>query len=460
MSTGNMTTGFFTETLAGQGWEVRAPQHGRAILDGAADSRKVREGDLFVGFRGEHVDGNEYLEQALERGAAAIVGERAPEGPWADRAVAVVPDSRVAVTHLAKVWRNRCAPKVVGITGTVGKTSAKEMTAAVLRQHFRTHRSKENFNSLDGLPLAIVSLSEADEVSVLEMAMDGPGEIAQLCEIGRPDVGVVLNVGLTHVSKLGSIDAIEREKLSLVRWLPEDATAIVNADDPRVAKVIGKLKARTISFGESLEATLRRGPITDHGLAGCEFTASYQGEERQVRTPLPGAHVVPAALVAIAAAIALGVPFADAVDSVASAEVEGRTRILRTEQGVTVIDDRYNSSPASLEGALRMLAGIEGRRIAVLGTMAELGEHEAAEHARIGRIAGESCDVLAAVGEPCKGLVDAARNAGLVDASWYSSKGEAADAIAKRLQAGDVVLLKASRSQAFEDILPALGVTS
>lgn len=454
----HMTARYFGETLEARGWRAMVGAPDSVIRDGVADSRQAGPGDLFVGFRGEEQDGNAYLEAALERGASAVIGERQPAGEWPDRALGIVPDSREAVAALARAWLTACGSRVVGITGTVGKTTAKELTAAVLAQHFATHRSKENFNSREGLPLALMSLRTSDEVSVLEMAMDSPGEIRELCGIAPPDVGVVLNVGLTHVSKLGSIEAIQQEKLSLVRSLAPGATAVVNADDPRVAPVASELKCRVISFGADEAATLRRGPIEDLGLDGCRFDVTYEGQTAPVHTPLPGAHVVPAAMAAFGVAIAMGLTVKDAATSVASAGTPGRMRIVTSANGATVIDDRYNSSPASLEGALRMLGGMAGRRIAILGTMAELGDHETEEHDRLGRIAAKECDLLLAVGEACQAMVDAAREAGLAGAQWYPTKEEAAAAVARGLRAGDTVLVKASRSQAFEGILPALGV--
>ncbi|MDZ7729336.1 MAG: UDP-N-acetylmuramoyl-tripeptide--D-alanyl-D-alanine ligase [Dehalococcoidia bacterium] len=451
-----MTAGFLAETLAAHGWQATAGEPAAEIRDGSADSRLVKPGDVFAGFRGEQQDGNAYLERALEAGATAVVGERAVEGNWPDRAIAVVPDTRAAVATLAGAWRARCNPQVVGITGTVGKTTAKEFCAAVLRQHFRTHKSKENFNSREGLPLTLASLETSHEVSVLEMAMDSRGEIRELCEIARPDVGIVLNVGLTHVSKLGSVEAIQAEKLSLAGWLPESGVAVLNADDPLVAPAIGHVRARVISFGRALDATLRIGEVDDHGLDGCSFALSHGQETATVRSPLPGAHLVPAATVAVASAMALGVPFQAAAASVESAEAAGRMGIRRLENGVTVLDDTYNSSPASLEGALRLLGNAEGRRIAVLGAMAELGDYEAPEHRRLGTIAAGQADLVLAAGAPCRDLVDAAREAGLANARWYETREELGEALARELRAGDVVLLKASRSQAFEALLPAI----
>lgn len=451
----HMTAEFFGKALRDVA-AVHVGDPAARIRDGAADSRRVQPGDLFAGFRGETDDGNRYLEAAFERGAAAIIGERAPSNPPPDRSWAVASDSRTAIAQLARAWRTTCNPRVVGITGTVGKTTAKEMTAAVLGQHFTTHRSKENFNSREGLPLALASLRRDHQVSVLEMAMDSEGEIAELCAIARPDIGAVLNIGLTHVSKLGSIDAIAREKLSLVRSLGVDGTAILNADDPRVAAVAPELGCAIVSFGEAASASLRRGPIDNLGLEGCVCEVHYNGSAATLRTRLPGAHVVPAALCAVASAIALDVPFTDAVASVGMAEVEGRLRILRTDSGVTILDDRYNSSPASLEGALRLLGGLTGRRVAVVGTMAELGDHADSEHRRIGKVAASCCDILYATGDPCRVLVDAAQVSGLDGARWFESKDDLVEAIRHEVRGGDTVLVKASRSLAFETLIPVL----
>lgn len=452
---GDLTTAFVAAAMRERGYRVQEGPEA-VVRDGAADSRLVRPGDLFTGFHGETTDGNLYLEQALERGATAVIGERMPRGEWPGRTIVVAPDARRAVGELALTWRLACAPRVAGITGTVGKTTAKELVAATLAARFPTHKSKENFNSLEGLPLALLSLRRGDEVSVLEMAMDRRGEIAELCEIARPDIGVVLNIGLTHVSKLGSIEAIEAEKLSLARWLSGDGVAVLNSDDPRIARGAAGLRCRVLTFGEGEGAMLRRGPVEDRGLEGTRFMVAYGGEEAAVASPIAGEHTVPAAMAAIGVALALGVALADAARAVGAADVQGRMRILRATCGATILDDRYNSSPASLEGALRMLARLPGRRIALLGRMAELGPHEAEEHRRMGEVAAGCCDLLAAVSEPCLALVEAAKAAGLADARWFAEKDEAARAVAAILRAEDHVLVKASRSQALETILPVL----
>lgn len=453
----NLTTQFVAEEMRRRGYRViEGPLV--AITGGAADSRKVRPGDLFTAFRGESEDGNAYVADAFKRGAVAAICERTPGADWPEKTIVIAPNALAAVGEVANGWRRHCNPRVVGITGTVGKTTAKELTAAALGRVFRTHRSEGNFNSREGLPLALMSLRTDDEVSVLEMAMDSKGEIQELCEIAEPEIGVVLNVGLTHVAKLGSIEAIQAEKLSLAHYLSANGTAVLNNDDPRVAPAAGGLRCHVITFGESEGSDLRRGPITDRGLAGVEFDVSYGVERQTVRSPLPGAHIAPAAMAALAAGIALGMTFERAVESVGEAEVDGRMRPLASDTGATVIDDRYNSSPASLAGALEMLSRLPGRRVALIGKMAELGDYEGEEHRKAGILAARCCDEIASFGETCRTVIDAARGAGAERASWYPTKEEAAAAVRKGLRKGDYVLVKGSRSEALETVLPVLGV--
>lgn len=451
----HLTTAIVSEEMRRRGYRVVAGPDVE-VTGGAADSRLVRPGDLFCAFPGEETDGNLYVADALRAGAVAAICSRPPDGDWPDKTIVIVPDTTRAAGELANAWRRTCNPHVVGITGTVGKTTAKEMTAATLADRFPTHRSPGNLNSREGLPLALMSLRRDHRVSVLELAMDSPGEISDLCRIAEPEVGAVLNIGLTHVSKLGSIEAIQREKLSLPRNLPADGWAILNADDPRVLSVKPELRCHVLTFGEHESADLRRGPVTENGLLGTSFDVSFGESTERVTSPLPGAHTVPAVLTAMASAIALGLTLRGAASAVYHAKVEGRARVLKSAAGATIIDDRYNSSPASLAGALLMLRGLQGRRIAFLGRMAELGDHELEEHRRAGEIAAASCDVLFCAGDTCRAMAEAARAAGHPDVRWFPTRDEAAAEAAAILRDGDVVLVKASRGEAFEAVIPVL----
>lgn len=454
---GNLDTRFLAIEMRSRSYQVLEGAV-TAITGGAADSRKVLPGDLFCAFPGETADGNAFVAEALDAGAVAALCSRPPEGEWPGATIVIAPDTTRAAGELAHAWRLACNPRVVAITGTVGKTTAKDLTAAALSQHFRTHSSPGNLNSREGMPLALLSLRRDHEVSVLEFGMDRAGEIVELCEIAQPQVGIVLNIGLTHAAKLGDAAAIADEKLSLVRWLPESATAILNMDDHRVAAAHDELRCRVIGFGSNGSgAALTYRDVADFGLDGTEFTVRLLLEEARVRLRVPGAHTIPAALAAIAAGYALGLTVAEAAAAVSASSVDGgRLQVRASDTGAVILDDRYNSSPLSLAGALRLLAGRPPHRIAFLGPMAELGEHEEDEHRRAGKLAAAACDLLVAVGEPGRVLVNAARAEGLADAYWFEDKREAAAFVRERLTTGDTVLLKASRSAALETVIPFL----
>ncbi|WP_322795432.1 UDP-N-acetylmuramoyl-tripeptide--D-alanyl-D-alanine ligase [Tepidiforma sp.] len=454
----HLTTDFVAREMEARGYRVIAGPV-VDITGGTADSRQVAPGDLFCAFPGERTHGDRFVADALAAGAVAAICSTPPDPVPPGKTIVVAPDTTRAVGELARAWRLACGPRVVGVTGTVGKTTAKDLAAAALSRHFRVFSRRGNYNSREGLPLALLGLRRDHEVAVLEIAMDTRGEIAYLAGIALPEIGGVMNVGLTHVEKVGSIEAIAEEKLSLARALPADGTAILNMDDPRIAPEAARLACRVIGFG-------RPGPGVDlafsgeaaRSLEGSTFIASFRGETVTVQSPLPGLHTIPAALFAIAAGIALGLTFPEAAAAVSAAELpERRITIRRSDTGATLLDDRYNSSPASLAGALRLLAmATGGRRIAFLGKMAELGEHEEAEHRAAGRIAAECCDILFAIGETCRSMAEEARALGHPDVRWFDDKYEAARALRELLGPGDTVLLKASRSQAFEDVIPLL----
>lgn len=451
----HLSTSFVARTMRQHGYLViEGPE--TDVTGGAADSRAVQPGDLFTAFPGENEDGNRFVADALRNGAVAAICERVPNESFPGKTIVVAPGATRAVGELASAWRLECNPRVVGITGTVGKTTTKDLTAAAVAAGFNTHKSAGNFNSREGLPLALMSLRRDHQVSVLEMAMDSLGEILYLCEIAEPEVGVVMNVGLTHIEKLGSIEAIQREKLTLARYLPQSGTAILNADDFRIAPVASELRCTVISFGFAPAASLRPVNVVNRGLLGVSFDVSYQSESAAVDSPLPGEHTVPAALAAIGVCLALGMDLRQAAEAVSASAQGGRSRVVTGHAGATIIDDRYNSSPDSLAGALRMLRGLSGRRIAFLGRMAELGEFELEQHRLAGDVAAESADILVCVGETCRAMAEAASESGLDDVRWFATKEEAAANVRAILLQGDMVLVKASRGEAFETILPLL----
>jgi UDP-N-acetylmuramoyl-tripeptide--D-alanyl-D-alanine ligase len=421
------------------------------------DSREVREGDLFVGLEGERVDGGEFGVRALRAGAwGALIG-----GQWAQEVAAAreegiempegwlfaAVDPLDALQALAREWRRRIGARVVGITGSTGKTSVKDATAALLP--VRTHASRENFNTEIGLPLAILEAPADAEALILEMGMRGRGQIAELCEIAEPDVGVITNIGPVHVELLGSIEAVAATKAEIIDGLREGGTAVVPADpgplEPHLARA-----PKLISFGpdgnvRAVEVDVEKGE-TD------AFVVTPAGE-RAFRLPFAEAHNLDNALAAIAVGVALGLPLEGMAEN-ASGIVFSRLRgeLVRLPEDATLINDSYNANPVSMRAALDHLATVraEGRRLAVLGDMRELGALEAVHHREIGMHArARGVQHLIGVGELAAGY---APDVLVADAE------AAVPALRDALGPGDVVLVKGSRAVGLERIAESLGV--
>ncbi|MBH76786.1 MAG: hypothetical protein CL897_00935 [Dehalococcoidia bacterium] len=450
-----LTTAFLAESMRAHGYQVIEGDT-KPITSGVPDSRLATPGTLFAAFRGEKLDGNDFVGEALNRGASAVICERAPQGNWPNSTLIIADNTRTALAKIARDWQRNCGAQVIGITGTVGKTTAKELSAAAIGEAFLTHRSPGNFNSREGLPLALLSLQLDHEISVLEMAMDSQGEIGELCSIAEPSVGAILNIGTTHLEKLGSVEAIAREKLSLARSLPPHGVAVLNVDDERIIPVINELECRVIGFGKSEAASLRRSKVRDLGLKGSEFRVTYENREAEIRLQMPGAHLAQTALAAIGVQLALGLQLSAAAEAINSAKINERLQVRHATSGANILDDTYNASPDSVTGALHLLRGLGGQRLALLGEMAELGDRSEQEHRRIGSIASECCDVLVAAGESCRLLVEEARANGLSESHWFSTKELAAEFATSRLGEGDHILVKASRGQEFELLIPML----
>ena len=423
---------------------------GHAVVD----SRKARKGDLFVALRGEHADGHDFVLDAATRGATGAIVERAVD---AEVAQYVVPDALTALQELARRRRaSRPGLKVVGITGSVGKTTTKELTAAVLGSRYRLLKNEGNLNSEIGLPLVLLELTQRHQRAVLEMGMWAPGEIALLCDIAQPETGIVTNVGPSHLERMGTIEAIADAKAELVESLPSEGTAILNADDGRVAAMAERTNAHVITYGLSLKADVRASEIDSRGLAGVNFTLTHGNQQAAVYSRLPGRAMVHNALAAAAAGIVDGIELDEVATALSGARFPTRLAAHRGPRGSTIIDDTYNASPASMRAALELLGEVQGRKIAVLGDMRELGAAEREGHAEVGRLAAEVADSIYCVGELGRWIGDAAIRAGHGDVHIVRDKGEIAPALRALLEADDVVLLKASRALALETVLQEL----
>ncbi|HXH22015.1 MAG TPA: UDP-N-acetylmuramoyl-tripeptide--D-alanyl-D-alanine ligase [Dehalococcoidia bacterium] len=419
------------------------------------DSRKVRPGELFVALKTETRDGHDFVAHAVEAGAAGLVVSRTVEAP-ASVSVFLVRNTQTALGEIARYWRSRFLLRAVVVTGSVGKTTTKELIAAVLRSEHDVLKSPANFNDEVGVSMTLLQLESRHDRAVIEVGMFAEGEIRRLCEIVKPDIGVVMNVGPVHLERLGSIEAIARAKSEAVQDLPWTGNAILNHDDPLVEAMRAKTKARVMTFGLTPGAAIRGTNVRSRGLDGVDFEVSAFGRTLQAHSPLPGADLVPNALAALAVAFADGMSLEQAVKALREARVPARLQVKRARSGALVLDDCYNASPASMFAALAVLAETKGRHIALLGDMLELGAAEADSHRAVGRRAAEVAQVLYTVGTRAEMIGAAAREAGAPCVRHFDSKEEAAAALAREAREGDVVLVKASHGMALESVVAEL----
>ncbi|HEX5240929.1 MAG TPA: UDP-N-acetylmuramoyl-tripeptide--D-alanyl-D-alanine ligase [Candidatus Limnocylindrales bacterium] len=440
----------------------------RLVHGGSVDSRTVEPGNLFAALAGERTDGHRFVGQAATRGAAAIlVSHPLPAAELEalpDVTLVQVPDVLVALAAIAAGWRRRFDPLVVGVTGSYAKTSTKEAIVGVLGPSLRTLASEGNQNNEIGLPLTLLRLGPEHQAAVLEMGMYAGGEIADLAAIARPRIGVVTAVAGVHLSRMGTIAAIERAKAELVEALPSDGVGVLNEDDRRVRRMAERTAARVLSYGFASEADVTADEVRSEGFAGMRFTlrlpAAGGGRPVRVAASIPalGRLSVHNALAAAAVGHAANLAPAVIVRALAqgwSAPHRGEVRRLGD---VTVIDDAYNASPPSVTAALDLLAGLPGRRVAVLGEMLELGKGSVSGHRDVGTAAAATCDLLVVVGPAARLIAVGAKDAGLDPSRILEvrDRDAALDALRKRLQPGDVVLVKASRGIELEQLVEAL----
>ncbi len=463
---------------------VPAEMAERTISDVVIDSRRAQAGSLFIALRGEHADGHDYVADALKAGAIGAVVQRIPEavrdtvhvadtitGQWrpadateASATLFLVPETLQALQQVAASWRKRFSPRVIGVTGSVGKTSTKEMIAAVLRRRYRTLWSQGSYNNEIGLPLTLLALRSDHERVVLEMGMYALGEIAQLCKISHPHVGVVTNVGPSHLERLGDIKHIARAKAELVQALPAapDGVAILNRDDPLVYAMADQTRARVFFYGLTPECDLWADQVESLGLQGIRFRFHHEGETLHVKIPLLGRHSVHTALGAAAVGLVEGLSWDEIIAGLQNVSSQLRLVTVAGMRGSTLIDDTYNASPASTIAALNLLADLtpkgRGRRIAVLGDMLELGSYEREGHILVGRRAADVVDKLITVGRRARLIGQEALATGLSaeDVTMVANNQEALAVLQKLIRRDDIVLIKGSRAQRMEEIVNAL----
>ncbi|MGD9375161.1 MAG: UDP-N-acetylmuramoyl-tripeptide--D-alanyl-D-alanine ligase [Anaerolineae bacterium] len=469
----------------GGGWADSGPEI--EIRNAVIDSRLATPGSLFIALRGENQDGHEFIPEALAQGAVAVIAERVPAGiecrvidttapdsfhsfqASTTPTCIVVRDSLKGLQQAAAYWRRRHEISVVGITGSIGKTTSKEVIAAVLRQQYRTLKSEGNYNNEIGLPLTLLHLTGRHEQVVLEMGMYDVGEIALLADIALPRIGVVTNVGPSHLGRLGSIERIAQAKAELPQALPaaqEGGVAILNIDDKLVWAMRSQTRARVFAYGLDQGADLWASDIESEGLEGIRFRLHYGRESIHGRVPMLGRHSVHTALRAAAVGLVEGLQWDEIMRGLKDQDAQIRLVAVPGPANSTILDDTYNSSPASCVAALNMLdevgnRGTGKRKIAVLGDMYELGSYEQEAHQLVGRRARETADILVTVGDLGRMIGEEALHSGMDATRVYivETNNQAIDLLQSLLEAGpgqDIILVKGSRGMQMEEIVAAL----
>lgn len=429
-----------------------------AVTGAEVDSRRLRPGDLFVALPGAHRDGHEFVPAALDVAAAALVRRDATTPPPpAGRALIRVADPLAAYHALARHDRRRRGWTVAALTGSVGKTTTKELLAALLAARFRVGASEGNRNSTLGLPAELLSQPEDVELFVAEAGMSHAGELAVLGDILRPELLLYTRLAPVHLEFFADMDGIVEAKAELIPHLCPSGTLVVNGDDPHQGSYPARTAARTVHYGAGRAARIEG--LVDRALLGTRFHLVLGDDRAEVELDLPGRHQAENLLAAATAAWVLGVPAAACAEAARSLEAAPhRGRLHRRGDGVVVVDDSYNASPVATARLLELLAAVpDARRVAVLGEMYELGGITEAAHRETGRLAASACDLLVAVGgAPARAMAEAATAAGLGRVEVAEDAEQAAAWLGPRLRPGDVVLVKGSRGVGLDRTVAAL----
>ena len=459
-----MITLTLQETAAFAGATLATPAHAGMVIDAVStDTRRLVHGSLFVALKGENHDAHQFLPQAVAAGAAALLVEQSARDAAVatGAAVLVVNDTLVGLQNLAHGLRRHLNPLVVGVTGSNGKTSTKEFLRAVLASRYNTAATPGNLNNHVGVPLTLLGLTKGQDALVCEMGMNHPGEIAPLARIAEPGIAVITNIGLAHIEFMGTQEAIALEKGELVAALSPDGLAVLNADDPFTDSIAARCRGRVLRAGLNTGEVRALNPrMTPQGM---EFQLSAGDQSATATIPVLGLHMVANATLAAAVGWSLGIDLEAIASALASSQPEKGRLQLRHLSGLTILDDSYNANPDSMRAGILTLIQMNhqfgtGRRIAVLGHMAELGAGTDAIHGELGRwIADQPVDTLCTVGAIARPLAEAARRQRPGD--WVQAAdthAEAAAFLQQHARPSDVVLLKGSRSAHVETVLDHL----
>jgi UDP-N-acetylmuramoyl-tripeptide--D-alanyl-D-alanine ligase len=463
------------EAIVGERYE-RADH---VITDAVIDSRHAIPGSLFIALQGQRVDGHDFVLDAFQRGASvAIIEHSVSESCQVldlrggsitghdenfELPICLYVENTVeTLQRIASFWRRKFDLTVIGITGSVGKSTTKELIAEVLSHHFYTLKNPGNLNNEIGLPLTMLRLTPGHQMAILEMGFYIPGEIKFLCDISRPQIGVITNVGTVHAERAGSQEKIAQGKAELVQSLPSDGVAILNHDDPLVRSMADQTDAEVLFYGLTSQADLWADEIVGHGLEGIYFRLHYGSEDFHLKVPMIGTHSVHTALRTAAVALVVGMNWQDIITGLKFGHTQLRLIAVRAESGALLLDDTYNASPQSALAALNLLNELEGRKVAVLGDMLELGSYEKQGHEMVGIRAAEVADEIIVIGKRGRLIAEAAINSGFDPhlVSQFEACAGAIDYMRERLSEKDVALVKGSRGMHMDIIVPSLEVRS
>jgi len=430
------------------------PRYGNIAIHGiSTDSRRIQRGDLFIALEGENFDGHDFVEDAIRVGASAVVVSK-PVKSQPEVPVIQVENTLKALWQLSAYYRRKFKKPVIAVTGSVGKTSTKDMVAAVLSSKYCVHKSQGNYNNHIGLPMTIFGLENKHDLAVLEMGMSGFGEIRELTHIARPSIAMITNIGISHIEKLGSRENILKAKMEILEGLEENGTFMLNANDPLLRKANASFAGKVIRIGIDIDADYTGYDVVDMGQEGVAFKVKLQGREYDVHIPALGRHNVYNALFGIACGVELGLNPEEILEGIRNYRPEKMRLNIVEMDGIRFIDDAYNASPDSMQAALQVLKGIAGgnRTIAILGNMLELGELASMAHQNVGKMCRElGIDFAAIIGENAQEV-----GQGIGDESRYKifhTHDEIIQFMKGFLKKDDVVLVKGSRGMQMEKIL-------
>jgi len=431
----------------------------------STDSRKVLEGEVFFPLIGEQHDAHDFIPQALERGCRTVILSQKPDEKMIlyknrnqGRALNLifVDDTTKALQDLAGYYLSLFSIKKIGVTGSTGKTTTKEMLYWIFSEKYKTARNAGNLNNHIGLPLTVLSLPEDTEAGIFEMGMSELGEIDLLAELVRPDIGIITNIGISHIENLGSRENILKAKLEITNYFTSDGILIVNEDNNLLSREDVKGEYRIITTGETGRSNFIISNIADFGEEGIEFTIEHSKEMKTFRLNVPGRHNAYNGALAVAAAVSCGITMEEAAKGLLKLEITDKRLNIKGKNGMKIIDDTYNASPDSMKAAIDVLTATRGfRKIAILADMFELGENSDAFHAEVGRYAAESpVDILVAVGDQAKYIAQAAKEIlGENKVHYYETKELLINDIGSMISSGDVILLKGSRGMAMDQVV-------